>query len=123
MTGVNALFALLFAAGAGLQLNDPDPARWICMYLAAFTACVCWGRTRHDWVIAGLVAAAAIIWALGMTLWISEWVRPASMFEPMEAHGGPVEEARELFGLGIIAFWMVWLTVAGRRASTRSRKP
>lgn len=116
MAGVNALFALLFAVGAGVQLNDPDPARWICIYLAASLACLCWRRTRYDWVLAGVVAASSVTWALGMALSISEWVRPTAMFQPMEAHGGPVEEGRELFGLGIIAFWMVWLTIAGRRA-------
>jgi hypothetical protein len=37
------------------------------------------------------------------------------MFEPMRAHGGVVEESRELYGLGIIACWMAWLAILARR--------
>ena len=119
MTGVNAIFGLLFAVGAGLQLNDPDPARWICMYLAAFLACLCWRRSRYAWAVAGVVAVSAVVWALAMALSTSEWVRPAAMLQPMETHGGPVEEGRELVGLGIIAIWMVWLAIAGWRSTRR----
>jgi hypothetical protein len=29
------LFAILFTWSAWLQLNDPDPARWVAMYMSA----------------------------------------------------------------------------------------
>jgi hypothetical protein len=113
--GVNAAVAALFVLGAALQLNDPDPAQWICMYLAAAFGSVAWGRMQWGWLVTALVGLIATSWGLWIAYSISEWVRPDVMFEPMQSRGGAVEQSRELYGLGIIAAWMGWLAVSGLR--------
>ena len=35
MRALHLVFAVLFAISAGLQYNDPDPAGWALLYLAA----------------------------------------------------------------------------------------
>lgn len=85
------------------------------MYLAAALASVAWGRLQWSWILAALVGVTALLWAGWIGFAISEWVRPDVMFEPMQSRGGVVEQSRELYGLGIIAAWMAWLAVSGRR--------
>ena len=109
------LTSLVFALGAAVQYNDPDPLEWICIYLAAALSSAAWGRIRLVWVAAAVVALAALVWALWIGYEMSEWVRPDHMFEPMESRGGAVEQSRELWGLALIASWMAWLAVLGRR--------
>lgn len=113
--GINLVFAMVFALGAAVQYNDPDPLQWICIYLAAALSSVAWGRIRRIWAMAALVAAAALVWAVWIGFEMSEWVRPDHMFEPMESRGGAVEQSRELWGLALIAGWMLWLAILGRR--------
>ena len=115
MQGINAAIAALFALAAALQLNDPDPTRWILMYLAAALASAAWGRLPWSWILTALVGLTALVWAGWIGFAMTEWVRPDVMFEPMQSRGGAVEQSRELYGLGIIAAWMAWLTVSGRR--------
>jgi hypothetical protein len=115
MLGINAAIAALFALAAALQFNDPDPTRWIFIYLAAALASALWGRLPWSWMLAALVGLTALVWAAWIGFAMSEWVRPDVMFEPMQSRGGAVEQSRELYGLGIIAAWMAWLAVSGRR--------
>lgn len=116
MAWINLAFALLFVLGAVLQYNDPDPARWIAIYLAAAVSCLVWARHPYAWLAPALVALAAAAWALMIALGMPEWVNPGSMFEPMQSRGGAVELSRELYGLGIIGAYMLWLIPSGRKA-------
>ncbi len=107
--------ALLFLCGALVQYNDPDPLRWIAMYLSAMGACLAAGRFARSWLLCVLVALAALAWAGLIISGMPTWVPPAQMFEPMETKGGAVEMARESWGLGIIAVIMLGLAFAHRR--------
>jgi hypothetical protein len=120
MAGSNALFALLFLVGAGLQYNDPDPMRWIAIYVASAASCLVWGRHTYAWLAPALVALAASAWALEIALDMPAWV-PAAMFEPMKSHGGAVELNREFFGLAIIVAYMLLLIPSGRKAWANRR--
>lgn len=116
MTWPNRVMAVLFLASAALQWNDPDPARWVAVYLAAAAACLLSGRTRLAGAVAGLTGGAAILWA--SLLYPEVWgvVAPADLFESMQAKDGRVEVAREAGGLTIVAAWMVVLLVLSSRA-------
>ncbi len=91
------VFALVFAAFAALQWNDPDPLTWISLYGAAALLCLlaCRGRLRR--IPAGVSVAAYVLGAA--------WIWPAH-FEglggTMEGHPA-VEEARESIGLLLCA--------------------
>ncbi len=115
MLRINMALALLFVVGAGLQLNDPDPLRWIAMYLAAAGSSALWGRWPRSWLLSGLVALMALAWALYIAANMAEWVSPEQMFEPMQSRGGAVEQSRELYGLGMIGGWMGVLLILGRK--------
>ncbi len=107
--------ALLFVMGAALQLNDPDPGRWIAIYLAAALSSAMWGRWKASWLLPALVGLAALAWGLWIAAHMVEWVQPQAMFEPMQSRGGAVEQSRELFGLAIIAAWMTYLGLSARK--------
>ena len=114
-----ALFALAFLASAALQYNDPDPAPWMALYGAAAIGCLVAGRWRWAPLWIGLVAAAALGWALAIAAGIDRLVAPGDLVASMEMTGGPVEETREVLGLGIVAGWMIVLLIAERRARAR----
>lgn len=114
---------LLFLVGAVVQWNDPDPLGWIAMYTTAAVASGAAGRVRWARCLAAACAVAAFGWGLRIATQMPAWVPPSQMFEPMESLGGAVEVAREVWGLGIIALWMLLLVVAQKdKKSTPGRE-
>jgi hypothetical protein len=103
---LDAVFTALFVLAAYLQLNDPDPARWVAMYLAGavVSALSFAGRARRD--VALGVAAVAVAWA---AIWLPDVLRHVPVFrdvvgDPMMFKPG-VELMREFMGLVIVAGW------------------
>jgi hypothetical protein len=47
---------LLLTLGAAVQVNDPDPARWIAVYALAAAACLLSLLRRMQWTRPGSVA-------------------------------------------------------------------
>ena len=106
---VNLIVGLVFVLGAGLQYNDPDPLGWAAIYLGAGLSCALWRRTPRAWLLAALVALAALGWAAVLFLHMPAWVNPVQMFESMQSYGGAVELNREFWGLALILSWMLLL--------------
>lgn len=100
----SGLMALLFAASAALQYNDPDPARWMAIYGAAFAASALAAFGRLGWPFAATVFLAAAGFA---AFWFPQvpW-RHEQLLR--------VEEAREFFGLTLVAGWMLVVGIAAR---------
>ncbi len=111
----NIGMGVLFAIGAMVQWNDPDPLGWILVYMAAAIACGTFRRFSWAWLLALVTAIVAISWGAWIVADMPRWVTPSQMFEPMQSRGGAVELAREAWGLGIIALWMLLLVWAGRK--------
>jgi hypothetical protein len=110
--------AALFAASAGLQLNDPDPGRWVAIYLAAAAAAAFASTRPIARLAAGSVAIIALGWAMWIALRIDHWVGWRGLGRPMEkVLGGPVELTREVLGLAIVAAYMGFVALRKRRAS------
>src|SRR5215213_11000596 len=59
----NAVMALLFVFAAAVQYNDPDPLRWVALYLAAAAACVLALLQRLPRWIPVVVGLVALAWA------------------------------------------------------------
>ena len=99
-------FALLFLFGAVVQYNDPDPLRWIAIYLAASvaSALAALGRMPRLFVIA--VAATSLGWAISLAPRAFPNVRFLEMFAVWEMANERIEEAREMYGLLIICVAM-----------------
>tara|TARA_R110002073_G_scaffold142117_3_gene293717 strand:+ start:80535 stop:80921 length:387 start_codon:yes stop_codon:yes gene_type:complete len=110
----NTALGALFVVGAILQWNDPDPLGWMLMYLAAAAASLAHGRVAWARPLAVASAGVAIAWGAWGISQMPTWVPLSQMFEPMESMGGAVEMAREVWGLAIIAVWMLVLVWTGR---------
>ena len=108
---LNAALAVLFLVAAVVQYNDPDPWRWVAIYLAGVVVCVLHGRHQQAWIGALVVAAVALFWSSALLPGVVGRISTSELFQPMEPGGGPIEEGREAGGLLIIVAWMVFLVV------------
>ena len=114
---LNAAMALLFLFGAIVQYNDPDPLRWVAIYVAASVACVLALVKRLRWWFAATVGAVALVWAATLAPAAVPNVRILEMFAAWEMANERVEEGREMYGLLIIVIYMAVLVFTRRRAA------
>lgn len=95
--------AVLFALSVGLQINDPDPLRWMLIYgVSGIAVGILPGfRAMAAPTIAlGLLAAA---WAAYLGAQVFGIVGLSDLWMKMSEKGGAVEVGREAAGLAIIA--------------------
>ena len=122
---LTSLFALLCAISAALQYNDPDPVRWIVLYLAAGAAAVVAWRQPRAWAAPLVVAVVALVWAVLLWAGVAGTVETSDLWKKMSEKGGKVEEMREAGGLslvvigGALAAWRARRVNAGLRRSAR----
>jgi len=109
----SGIFTALFLVSASLQLNDPDPARWIAGYLAAagLSLAACFGRIP---VLPNAVAAL-VFGAWFATLAGTLPNAPSAAFTSFHMQAASHEEPREAVGLLIAAGWTAALAVVGAR--------
>ena len=104
-TVASGALLLLFLFAAAVQLNDPDPLGWMAVYLAAAAVCGLEVRRMTPAWAPVLVAAVALVWAV--SLWPAVRDVPfGALFAEWEMRDLKVEEAREMYGLAIVALWM-----------------
>jgi hypothetical protein len=117
----NAIMLLLFLFAAAVQFNDPDPAVWIGIYGVAAVVCVLEIRRRTPVWMPVAVTLIALVWA-GTLYYGTRDVPIMSLFAEWEMRDVRVEEAREMYGLAIVAAWMtVIAAVKWTRAKSRRR--
>ena len=115
ITVVQAAMALLFAFAAAVQYNDPDPLRWMAIYLAAAgVAILAAMRRRIPPLLPLAVGGIALVWA-AMVLAGVEFGMFGRMFDAWEMASPSIEQAREVSGLAIVAAWMFITAALGRR--------
>lgn len=103
----DGLFLLLFAFSVVVQVNDPDPLRWIAIYSAAALACLV--SSQLHWTFPAAVGLVALAWAATLAPSVIGNVPFRSMFEEFEMKNLAIEESREMYGLLLVAFWMAVL--------------
>jgi hypothetical protein len=109
---VAAFMLVLFLFAAAVQLNDPDPLRWIAAYgaAAALSAAECLRRTR-----AGLALLACLGFAVGALPGLPELLRSrAEAFTSFRMRSPVDEVARESLGLLLCALWSGVLALRAR---------
>jgi hypothetical protein len=111
----DALMLVLFAFGALVQVNDPDPLRWIAVYALAALACLVALLRRVHWAFPALLCVLSLIWAATLAPNVIGRVPFGDMFGAFEMKNVGIEESREMYGLLIIAAWMAVLAVRARR--------
>jgi hypothetical protein len=102
---LGGVFALLFLTSAVLQYNDPDPILW--MFIYGIAACIALGFVM-DKIPYQIPAFFGILSVVGFFLMFPE------KFEGFSIGMGDannIEEARESFGLLIIAFVMLLFSI------------
>ena len=110
MKVLHFLLAALFLYIAYLQLNDPDPLYWICIYVGTATVALSTALGRRDefWtaILIGATAAGMIIAAPSLV----EFLAAGNMAEISDMAAAPyVEPAREfgglLFAFGVLLYY------------------
>jgi hypothetical protein len=115
MRFANAMMLLAFAFSMVVQVNDPDPWRWIALYGAAAIVCGFALMRRASARVAAAVAVTAAAWAATIAPRVVGRVPFSSMFAEFEMKDAGVEESREMYGLLLIAAWMAVVALASRR--------
>jgi hypothetical protein len=113
------IFGLLFLLGAAVQYNDPDPLGWVLVYLAASIASFVRAMGRLPRAVPAVVGVCALVWAGTLAREVLGRGEFTSMFGAWEMANAGVEEAREFWGLIIIAGWMAVLTAFPRGSPVR----
>jgi hypothetical protein len=113
--------AVLFVFAAILQYNDPDPLRWMAIYLSAAAVCVLYVVERLRWHMPLIVGLIALTWAGTLAWRVWERTRFSELFAAWEMANPVVEEGREMYGLLIVACSMALLVVAVLRKRDRLR--
>ena len=118
-TVANAVMLVAFVLSVIVQFNDPDPVLWAAIYAVA--AVVCWleiRRRTNPWFPA-IIAAASLAWAATLAPRVIGKVPFGAMFDEFEMADIGVEESREMYGLVLIALWMIAVaSAAWRRRSS-----
>lgn len=106
------LGAIVFAAFAALNLNDPDPVIWVMAY--GLVALMFLGAVfgRADRRIVGVYAATLAVWMLTMLPGMLDWARMGfpTITGSMQAHEPHIEVVREFLGLliAVLALAALW---------------
>jgi hypothetical protein len=107
--------AILFLFAVAVQYNDPDPLRWMAIYGLAALACGLWLARRLPRWMPAVVGISALGWAATLAPGVVGRVSIGDLFESYAMKSAPVEEAREMGGLLIVAAWMAVLVLVACR--------
>ena len=106
--------ACVFAVGAFVQLNDPDPWLWILAYAVASALSL---AAALGFRPVAVNAALALVFALWFASLAPTLVgAPSAAFSSFEMQASAHEEPREAVGLLLLAAWSAGLAGWGARA-------
>jgi hypothetical protein len=116
---LHLFLALVFAAFAYLNLNDPDPVIWVLAYGAVAVLCACAAFGRADRRIIGALAVALFCWMCTMLPGMIAWCKAGmpSITEEMQATAPHIEVVREFLGLTIAVVVLVALFIITPRTA------
>lgn len=120
-TIANGVMLAAFAFSIVVQFNDPDPLGWAAIYAAAAAACGLELRRRTPWWWPALVGGVALAWGATLAPRVLGSIPFMAMFGAFEMKDVAVEESREMYGLWLIAAWMVAIAVAALRRRSAQR--
>lgn len=95
--------AILFSLSVGLQVNDPDPIRWMLLYGAAGIAVAVLPYRRVAAIGSLAVGLLAAVWGGYLEHEVFGVLKFSDLFMKMNEKGGAVEVGREAGGLIIVA--------------------
>ncbi len=107
---------VVFVFSVAVQYNDPDPIRWMTIYGLAALCCIWSFLGRLAWYFPAAVGVVALLWASLLAPSVIGQTSFSEMFGSIGMINLAVEEAREMMGLLIVAFWMAVLAVTWYRS-------
>lgn len=111
---IGIILALLLISFAVMQYNDPDPAVWISIYIAAAALTLLATYGKVPVFVLALACAASLLGAI--------YVWPEK-YEGLEVGGGDIkniEEAREALGLLLIGLVFFFYAIMPGRLRTKA---
>jgi len=109
---ISAAMTMLFALAVAVQVNDPDPGRWMMIYgVAGVLSAWVVARGAAPLLPAVFVGLVALVMALAVGRGVVGRVAFSEMFQSWEMESSTIEAARETTGLLIVAAWMTVLSV------------
>jgi hypothetical protein len=105
---------LVFAFSTAVQVNDPDPLRWVAVYGLAAVVCLLSLAGRVPWWPPALLCLVALALAATLAPRVLGRVPLRDMFGAFEMRDTGVEESREMYGLLIVAAWMAVVAARAR---------
>ncbi len=113
----NWILSLVFVLFAVVQLNDPDPLKWIILYggVAGISIMAAMGRYHRYLLLAAM--SVCLIWIITLLPDIADWVQRGmpSIVGSMKAETPYVELAREFFGVVVCGGALAWHWFSGKR--------
>ncbi len=106
-TAICWAMAILFSLSVGLQVNDPDPVRWMLLYGAAGIAVAALPYRRTAAIAAAVIGLIAAIWGGYLEHEVFGVLKVGDLFMKMSEKGGAVEVGREAGGLIIVAVTLI----------------
>ena len=120
-TVFNTLFLAVYLLSAAVQYNDPDPVRWMLVYLAAALMCILQYRGKRQRLLPMLLLAVSLLWMGSLLPSFVGQATPAEIFASITMQTRAVEEAREFGGLLLVALWAGILGLRSGEAAGASR--
>ncbi len=111
------IVAALFLLFAYFQLNDPDPLKWVALYLATSSiALLAFFRQAYKWLAIGTLVAVGI-WGIWLFPAFLDWVELGmpNIASEMKTEAPHIELTREFLGLLFCALVVGGYLVRGRR--------
>lgn len=113
--------ALLLLVCAGLQLNDPAPARWIALYAGAAAISIILPLRLRIHPLAVVVGMAAAIWCGYLAAPVVGLVSFSDLFSTVSEKTGLVERARGAVGTALVSLWLASAATIAKRILKRAR--
>jgi len=101
----NIFFLVTYLLCAAVQYNDPDALHWITLYLSAAAMCAARLRKRLPEWLPRLLFIISLLWMGTLLPNIIGQVSPRDVTASISMQTTGVEEAREIGGLFLVAFW------------------
>jgi len=111
ITVINTVFLVFFLLSAAVQYNDPDPVRWMLVYLSAAAMCVLQYRGTGKRLLPRLLFLVSLLWMGSLLPSIIGHTTLAEVFASLTMQTREVEEARECGGLLLVALWAGFLSI------------
>ena len=97
-------WSIVFLLFAYWQVNDPDPEIWVSVYIVAAIFCALAFKGKHPLIPLGIVIVACVLGAIYFyPNSVSDWVNYELENQDLTMKTQQSEEARETFGLLIMA--------------------